>query len=116
MYAIGPPVTGIFDDRFAKLSAINREPIDVIIQATIEVVGFEILAKEAGDMNIPEPMQLPTTMAMAAPNPSSRLNLDSPGSFKRLLLSIKTLPSFKFDILLYVKKYIGIIIQQNKVK
>ncbi|MPM27991.1 hypothetical protein SDC9_74508 [bioreactor metagenome] len=47
------------------------------------VVGLEILANEAGAIKTPEPMQLPTTIAIAAPKPSSRLSFDSAGSFNK---------------------------------
>ncbi len=62
---------------------MSREPTEVISQAIIAVVGLEILANEAGAMKTPEPMQLPTTIAIAAPKPSSRLSFDSAGSFNK---------------------------------
>jgi hypothetical protein len=77
---MGPPVRGRAVPRLAKLKAISREPTAVIIQAMIAVLGFEAAAREAAEVKIPEPMQLPTTMATAAARPRSRFNSTLPGS------------------------------------
>jgi hypothetical protein len=60
--------------RLAKLKAINNEPAEVIIHARIAVLGLEAAAREAADVKIPDPIQLPTTMATAAVSPNSRFN------------------------------------------
>ena len=59
---------------FAKLIAIKIEPIPVIIQAIIAVLGLVHVAKFCGDMKIPDAIILPTTIPIAAGSPSSLLN------------------------------------------
>jgi hypothetical protein len=74
--------------RLAKLNAIRSDPTEVIIQAIIAVLGFEAAAKEAAEVNMPEPMQLPTTIAVAAISPSSLFSSILPGSIVSLILLI----------------------------
>ena len=63
---IGPPVSGNLLDRFVKLRASKIEPMAVIIQAIIVVMGSDTKAIEVGDMKIPEPIVFPITIAIAA--------------------------------------------------
>jgi hypothetical protein len=65
---MGPPVLGIAVPRLAKLNAINKDPAEVIIQAIIAVLGFDAAAKDAAEVKIPEPIQLPTTIALLQPD------------------------------------------------
>jgi hypothetical protein len=64
--------------RLAKLKAISNDPTAVIIQANMAVLGFEAAANDAAEVKIPEPIQLPTTMATAAVSPSSLFNSSLP--------------------------------------
>jgi hypothetical protein len=86
---MGPPVLGIAVPRLAKLNAINKEPTEVIIQAIIAVLGFDAAAKDAAEVKIPEPIQLPTTIATAAVRPNSLFNSILPELFATSELSIK---------------------------
>ena len=86
---MGPPVLGIAVPRLAKLNAINKEPTEVIIQAIIAVLGFDAAAKDAAEVKIPEPIQLPTTIATAAVRPNSLFNSILPELFATPVLSIK---------------------------
>jgi hypothetical protein len=89
VYTIGPPVLGIAVPRLAKLNAINKDPAEVIIQAIIAVLGFDAAAKDAAEVKIPEPIQLPTTIATAAARPNSLFNSILPELPPTSILSIK---------------------------
>jgi hypothetical protein len=88
VYTIGPPVLGNAVPRLAKLKAISKEPAAVIIHAIIAVLGFDAAASEAAEVKIPEPIQLPTTIATAAARPSSRFNSKFPVLPASILLFI----------------------------
>lgn len=88
VYTIGPPVLGITVPRLAKLKAINKEPAEVIIQASIAVLGFEAAARDAAEVNMPDPIQFPTTMATAAVSPNSLFSSVLPEPKTSLIFAI----------------------------
>ena len=90
MYTIGPPVLGRAVPRLAKLKAISSDPAAVITQAKMAVLGFEAAANDAAEVKIPEPIQLPTTIATAAASPSSRFNSRFPGLSSPIIFLINT--------------------------
>jgi hypothetical protein len=90
VYTIGPPVLGKAVPRLAKLKAISNDPAAVITQAKIAVLGFEAAASDAAEVKIPEPIQLPTTIATAAASPSSRFNSRLPELSVPLIFLIDT--------------------------
>jgi hypothetical protein len=93
---MGPPVLGRAVPRLAKLKAISNDPIAVIIQANMAVLGFDAAANDAAEVKIPEPIQLPTTIATAAVRPSSLFN----SSFPWLMVSL-FFPIDSFIIIAY---------------
>src|SRR5659263_190652 len=106
VYTIGPPVLGIAVPRLAKLNAISSDPIAVITQAIIAVLGFDAEAKDAAEVKIPEPIQLPTTIAVAAARPSSLFNFTVPVLLMSLTLLIICPPY-------YYIYYFTIVLQIN---
>jgi hypothetical protein len=86
VYTIGPPVRGSTVPRLAKLNAISSDPADVIIHASIAVLGFDAAASDATDVKIPEPIQFPTTMATAAARPRSLFNSGLPAMTSLIFL------------------------------
>src|SRR5674536_57667 len=67
---------------------LMQSEVNLIIQAIIAVLGLEAAAKDAAEVKIPEPMQLPSTIATAAARPSSLFNSRLPGLLTSLILLI----------------------------